>query len=323
MPKKPVEEKIAGNFTHKHILSLDQFDTKSLDILFKTTEKIIQRINQNKPLDTLAGKIISLLFFEPSSRTFSSFSSAAKKIGAQTVEYQNMTQTSSVVKGESLEDTVHTFESYSDMVIMRHPEIGSVNRAASVSSIPVINAGDGGGEHPTQTLLDLFTIYKKFYRLDNLTGVMGGDPLHSRTIRSLAKGLSLYKKNILYFLSPKELRLSSELVTEIRSTGTKVVEIHDEKDIPATAHFWYWNRIQKERFKNKADADRAAGKFIVTLKLLQKKGNKHMIIMDPLPRVDEIAVEVDHDPRAMYFAQMKNGWYVRMALLSLIFGEKL
>lgn len=305
-----------------HILSLSQFSPHSLTKLFNYTNKLIQRLDKREPTGALAGKIIALLFFEPSSRTFSSFSSAVKRLGGQTIEYQNMMETSSTVKGESLEDTIYTIQSYSDAIVMRHPETGSAARAAAVSSVPIINAGDGAGEHPTQTLLDLFTLHQRFGRLDNLVSVMGIDPLHSRTIRSLALGMSLFPNNTIYFLSPKHLAMAPEILKKIKKNGARVVEIHDAKDIPANSNFWYWNRIQKERFTNEKDYEKAKGAFTITRKLLKERGNKDMIIMDPLPRVGEIEVAVDSDPRAVYITkQMRNGLYIRMALLSLILGK--
>lgn len=319
MKNRIADELIKGDFVHKNILSLSQFDRKSLDLLFATTRKIITKCKQNKCPQSLAGKIITLLFFEPSSRTFSSFSSAIKRLGGQTVEYQNPMETSSAVKGESLADTIRVFESYSDLIVIRHQTEGTAQAAAEAARFaPIVNAGDGGHEHPTQALLDLFTLHQKFGRLDNLVGVMSTDPLHSRTIRSLALGLSLYPNNTIYLLSPKHLRMNPEVVKEIKKRGTKVVEIFDTKDIPTQANFWYWNRIQKERFSDTRDYESALGKFSITPQLLKEKGNKDMIIMDPLPRVEEIDPRVDEDPRAYYFHQVRNGLFVRMALLSLI-----
>lgn len=319
--KIPVD-KINGKFAGKDVVSLDQFDTRSLEKLFRRTEEIIKLSRKNKERKILAGKIIILLFFEPSSRTFASFSAAIKRMGAGTIEYQNPLQTSSAVKGETLEDSVKTFETYSDLIVMRHPEIGAAKKASKAVLIPVINAGDGGGEHPTQIFMDLFTIREKFGRLDSLIGVIAGDPLHSRVLRSFIAGLALYKNNTIYILSPKKLRLEPEFIDKYRKQGIKLVEIESEKDIPKNANFWYWNRVQKERFKNPLEYKKVIGKFILTPELLKERGNKDMIILNCLPRVEEIDVKVDSDPRAVYFtSQIKNGLYTRMALLSLILGK--
>lgn len=277
-----------------------------------------------KPSRLLEGKIVVLLFYEPSSRTFGSFSASVKQLGGQTVEILNPREFSSVSKGETLEDTIRVFEAYSDLIIIRHPKTGNVLKAANAASfVPVINAGDGGfGEHPTQTLQDLLTIHEKFRRLDHLVGVAGGDILYGRTVKSLIKGLALYPGNILYLLSPKELKLSKVDFLDFTKRGIKLIEIESEKDIPKNAHFWYWTRTQKERFKSLGEYEKVKNRFIVTQKLLNDFGNKNMILMHPLPRVGEIETNVDNDPRAVFLkSQIRNGMYVRMALLGLILGK--
>lgn len=315
--------KINGNFKGKDIISLDQFSSKDLQILFKLTPKM-KKIAQNaKPSKILAGNIITLLFYEPSSRTFGSFSAAIKQLGGQTIEIQNPQQFSSVAKGETLEDTIRVFEAYSDAIIIRHPEIGSAEKAAEFAqSVPVINAGDGIGEHPTQTLLDLYTIYERFGKLNNLTGVLAGDILNGRTVHSLIRGLSLFSKNTLYLLSPPQLRLSKTDFTNFSKRGIKLIEIESEKDIPKNAHFWYWTRVQKERFASLREYKKVKNRFVVTKELLKKYANENMILMHPLPRVGEISTEVDSDERSVYLrSQIQNGMYIRMALLALILGK--
>ena len=208
-------------------------------------------------------------------------------------------------------------DGYSDLIVIRHPENGSAKRAADVATAPVINAGDGSNEHPTQALLDLYTIQSRFGKLTNLKVLVAGDLLYGRTARSLLQGLSLYKGNTIYLLSPKQLRIDSVLLKRLRKDLT-VIEISNEKQIPDDCHVWYWTRIQKERIKSKKLLNELKNTFVVTNKLLEKKGNKKMIIMHPLPRVGEISTEVDSDPRALYFQQAKNGLYIRMALLALI-----
>jgi len=201
--------KINGHFKGKDIVSLDQFSTEDLRILFTLTRKMKQIAINNEPSYILAGNIISLLFFEPSSRTFGSFAAAVKRLGGQTIEIQDPQTVSSVSKGESFEDTIRTFEAYSDAIVLRHRIVGSAKQAAkTATSIPVINAGDGNNEHPTQTLLDLYTLYEKFGRLNNLTCLFAGDPLNSRTIHSLLRGLSLFANNTVYLLSPPQLQFS-------------------------------------------------------------------------------------------------------------------
>ncbi len=313
-------QKINGKFKGKDIISLDQFSPKDIAILFKLTKKMKKIAYNARPSSILAGKIVTLLFYEPSSRTFGSFGASVKQLGGQTVDILNPQVFSSVSKGESLEDTIRVFEAYSDAIVIRHPVAGTAKIAAATAKhVPIINAGDGIGEHPTQTLLDLCTIEEKDGKLDNLTGVMVGDLLNGRTVHSLLRGLSLYKNNTVYLLSPNELKLSKEDHQKFSSLGVKLIEIESDKNIPKNADFWYWTRVQKERLKSLENYESLKNKFIVTKDLVEKKAGKKTIIMHPLPRVGEIDPVIDDDPRAVYLsAQVRNGMYVRMALLSLI-----
>lgn len=317
------ENKINGKFKGKDIVSLDQFSPSDIKLLFSHVPKMKNIAANAKPSDILKGNIVTLLFYEPSSRTFGSFGAAIKQLGGQTVDILNPQQFSSVSKGETLEDTIRVFEAYCDAIVIRHPERGSVQKAADAAFfVPVINAGDGIGEHPTQTLLDMYTIYEKFGRLDNLTGVIAGDILNGRTVHSLLLGLSKYKGNTLYLLSPQQLRLSRDDFLFYTKKGLKLIEIEKESDMPKNAQFWYWTRVQKERFKDLEEYKKVNNKFIVTKELLDTYGNKDMILMHPLPRVGEIETSVDSDPRAVYLrSQIRNGMYVRMALLALILGK--
>ena len=321
--KLPPPEKINGKFKGKDILSLDQFSSEDLKILFSLTKRMKDIGFNAKPSRILNGNIVTLIFYEPSSRTFASFSASVKQLGGQTIEIQNPIQVSSVAKGESFEDTIKTFEAYCDAIVIRHPEIGSARKAAEAARIvPIINAGDGAGEHPTQTLLDLYTIYEKFNRLNNLKGVIGGDSLNGRAIHSLLKGLSLFKKNVVYLLAPKQLQLGKEDVLKFKRKGLKIIEIEKEEQIPKDANFWYWIRIQKERFKNLKDYQNVKNNFILTSQLLKKYGNRNLIIMHCLPRLGEVLPEIDEDLRAVYLRnQIRNGMYTRMALLALVLGK--
>lgn len=316
-------KKINGDFKGKDILSLDQFSTKDLEILFKLAYKMKVYAQNAKPLKLLAGNIVTLIFYEPSSRTFGSFSAAVKQLGGQTIEIQDPQHFSSVSKGETLEDTIRVFEAYCDVIVIRHPKSGSVIAAADAAEfVPLINAGDGTGEHPTQALLDLCTINERHKQLDNLVGVIAGDLLNGRTVHSLIRGLSFYKKNTIYLLSPKELRLSKEDYDNFAGRGIKLIEIDSEKKIPKNAHFWYWTRVQKERFASLEDYEKVKNKFVVTKKLVTELAGKKTIIMHPLPRVGEIDIEIDADPRAVYLrSEIRNGMYIRMALLALVLGK--
>lgn len=275
------------------------------------------------PCDIIAGKNVVLLFYEPSSRTRGSFDAATKQLGGQTIVVENPQQFSSVSKGETFEDTIRVFEAYSDLIVLRHPEEGASEKAAKIAKfVPIINAGDGKGEHPTQALLDLYTIYEKFGRLDNLTGVLVGDPLNSRTIHSLIRGLALYPKNTICLLSPKQLKLSKSDFKELSNRKIKLIELYDKKNMPKNANFWYWTRVQKERFKDLKTYEKIKDNFYLTKEFLNKYGNKNLITMDPLPRVGKIDMSVDDDPRAVYLtSQIRNGMYIRMALLGLILGK--
>jgi aspartate carbamoyltransferase len=313
----------ANDFTGKDIISLKQFTPRSIKKLFQITKHMADIAKHAKASDILKGNIVTLLFYEPSSRTFGSFSASVKQLGGQTIEIQNPTQTSSVAKGETLEDTIRVFEAYSDAIVIRHAIVGTAQKAAdAASSVPIINAGDGVGEHPTQGLLDLYTIYEKFGTLEGLTGVITGDILNGRTAHSLLLGLSHFKHNTVYLLSPQLLRLSRQDLSLYQKLGIRIIEITSEKEIPKDAQFWYWTRVQKERFTDLDAYEKVKNSFILTQKLLNTYGSQDMILMHPLPRIGEIDPEVDKDKRAVYFrSQIRNGMYIRMALLALILGK--
>lgn len=309
---------IKSQFKDKDVISLDQFDQKSILKLFKEAAKL-KKSNPKKLLSVLKGKIAGLVFFEPSTRTFSSNTVAFKRLGGQTVEHQNPLITSSAVKGESIEDMAKILEQYCDILVMRHPVKDTLKKVADAVEIPVINAGDGIGEHPTQALLDMFTIWEKFKKLTNLTGLMTGDMLNGRTVHSLIRGLSIFPKNKIYLLSPYQLRLSREEYQLYSKRGVELIEISKTSEIPPNCHFWYWTRVQKERFVDKKVYEKLKLSFILTKKLVLEKAGKNTLLMHPLPRVGEIDTEVDKDSRAVYLTtEAKNGMYIRMALFKLI-----
>ncbi len=316
-------EKINGEFKGKDIISLRQFDSSSIQKLFKVTTKMAEIARHAKHSDILYGNIATLLFYEPSSRTFGSFSAATKQLGGQTVEIINPSEFSSVSKGESLEDTIRVFEAYCDVIILRHPEKGAALKAAEIAQfVPVINAGDGIGEHPTQALLDLYTIYEKHKTLDNLVGVFAGHMRNGRTVKSLLRGFSNFKNFTAYLLTPTELKLSREDFEDFKKSGVNLIEIDSELDIPKKAHFWYWTRVQKERFTHLEEYEKVKNTFILTPQLIKEYASNDTIFMHPLPRVGEITRDVDEDKRAVYLrSQVRNGMYVRMALLALVLGK--
>jgi aspartate carbamoyltransferase catalytic subunit len=317
-------EVIHGDFQGKDIVSFDQFAVEDLYTVFNLARKMQRIVLNSEPSQLLAGKIVSLLFFEPSSRTFGSFASAIKRLGGQTLDIQNPDTVTSVNKGETFEDTIRVFEAYSDAIVLRHPRAGAACAAAEAAQfVPIVNAGDGTNEHPTQTLLDLCTLYEKFGRLDGLTGLLVGDALNSRTMHSLMRGLSLFEHNRLYILAPERLRLTRDDFVHIRSRGVELIELSSEREIPHDCNFWYWTRVQKERFSSLEEyKELAAGRFVATPELLAQYASKDMILMDPLPRVGTIDPLVDQDERAVYLrSQIRNGLYTRMALLALVMGR--
>lgn len=317
-------ETIQGNFRGKDIISLDQFTAEDLYMVLRAALNMKDLVLAGKPLQFLAGKIIALLFFEPSSRTFGSFASAVKRLGGQTLDIQNPETVTSINKGETFEDTIRVFEAYADAIVLRHPRSGAARTAAEAAQfVPVINAGDGTNEHPTQTLLDLCTLYERFGRLDHLNGLLVGDALNSRTMHSLMRGLSLFEQNRLYILAPERLRLTRDDYVAFSARGIELIEIASEREIPRDCDFWYWTRIQKERFSSPEEyQELAAGKFVATPELLTRCAKKDMILMDPLPRVGTIDPAVDQDERAVYLrSQIRNGLYTRMALLALLLSQ--
>jgi aspartate carbamoyltransferase len=323
MPNSVKDQTINGNFKGKDILSLDQFSPKDIEILFKHTTEMRDIALMAKPSDLLKGNIVTLIFYEPSSRTFGSFGASVKQLGGATIEILNPETFSSVSKGETLEDTMRVFEAYCDAIVLRHPIAGTAEKAAEAAErVPIINAGDGIGEHPTQALLDLYTIFENSKKLDGLTGVMAGDMLNGRTVHSLIRGLSKYKNNKLYLLSPNELRLSAEDHAKFKKSDIDIIEISSTDEIPDDADFWYWTRVQKERFKSTEEYEKVKNKFILNNKLIAEKAGENTIFMHPLPRVGEILPEVDSDKRAVYLrAEIRNGMYLRMALLALVLGK--
>lgn len=296
----------------KHIVSVDQFLNKSyLDFIFKQAKNLE---NKNKLPQTLKGLHFATLFYEPSTRTRLSFESAILKLGGTLVSTENAAEFSSAIKGETLEDTIKIVSSYVDAIILRHNVKGAAEIASNVSSVPIINAGDGVGEHPTQALLDLYTIKKELHKIEGLKIALVGDLLNGRTIHSLLPLLSIYKGIVIYLVSPKSLMLPRDLRNKLIKNGVEFKEFEEMEYILEKIDVLYMTRIQKERFKSKIEYEKVKNSYVINLKTLEKL-NKKAIVMHPLPRVNEIAPEVDKDKRAAYFRQAKNGLYIRMALL--------
>jgi len=301
------------------ILSVAQFDKELLERIFLRAREMREMVELNGSCDLLRGKVLTCLFYEPSTRTSSSFISAMERLGGSVIPITQGVQFSSVAKGESLADTVRVLEQFCDVIVLRHPELGSAKIAADYASVPVINAGDGPGEHPTQALLDLFTIREEIGTLDGLNVVMVGDLRYGRTVHSLTKLLLQYKVN-LRFVSPEILRLPLNIMNQVIDAGVDARETHDLSEVIEKADVLYVTRVQKERFADLTQYEEVKNYFEITPEIMSKAKSK-MIVMHPLPRVGEIHYAVDSDPRAAYFRQVKNGMYVRMALLAGVLGR--
>jgi aspartate carbamoyltransferase catalytic subunit len=307
-----------------HIIEVQQFkDRKLLEEIFSLAKKMElaeKRGNYNKL--TLSQKprkkILATLFYEPSTRTRLSFESAMIKLGGEVISTENASSFSSVAKGESLIDTIRTISFYADIIVLRHYQEGSSKIAAKVSKVPIINAGDGTGQHPTQALLDLYTIKKELGRIDNLKVGLVGDLLYGRTVHSLVYLLSQQKGIKFYFISPEKIKMPRNIINYLKEKKKiSFEETTDLKKVAPKVDILYVTRIQKERFRNIEDYNRLRGSYLIDKNILSLM-KKEAKILHPLPRVDEISVEVDKDPRAIYFKQVNNGLYLRMALLKMI-----
>lgn len=310
----------AGNgLTGMDILSVDQFDREKLAYVFARADEMRDMVSRVHGVDLLKGRVLACLFYEPSTRTSASFIASMERLGGSVIPITQGVQFSSVSKGETLVDTIRTLEQYADLIVLRHPEIGSARLAAEAAGIPIINAGDGAGEHPTQALLDLYTIQKEMGRIDGLKIAMVGDLRFGRTVHSLTK-LLLHFDVSLRFVSPEILRMPLSIMNEVRDAGLEARETHDVADVIENADVLYVTRVQKERFSDLGQYEEVKDQYIITPDLLQRAKDK-MVVMHPLPRVGEITPEVDTDPRAAYFRQMGNGMYIRMALLAAVMGK--
>ena len=314
----PLGEKRDGRFYGQHILSVAQFARVDLEYIFTVAEEMRTMVERIGSFDLLKGKVLANLFYEPSTRTSSSFIAAIQRLGGSAIPI-NEVRYSSVAKGESLPDTVRTLESYSDVIVLRHPETGAAATAARYARKPIINAGDGIGEHPTQALLDLFTIREELGHIDGLTVTMLGDLKYGRTVHSLARLLSLYRVKVNY-VAPGNLRMPSDLLAQLSKQGLRQCEPADWDATLGESDVLYVTRVQKERFENLDEYEEVKSAYVITPETM-KRAKQRMILMHPLPRVGEIDMEVDQDPRAAYFRQMEYGLYIRMALLAMVLGK--
>ena len=314
----PLGERGDGRFYGQHILAVLQFTRIDLEYIFAVAEEMRTMVERVGTFDLLKGKILANLFYEPSTRTASSFTASMERLGGSVIPISEV-KYSSVAKGETLIDTVRTLECYSDVIVLRHPETGAAQTAARYLRKPLINAGDGTGEHPTQALLDLFTIQEELGRLEGLNVTLLGDLKYGRTVHSLSRLLRLYGARLNY-VSPDILRMPSQLIQELKSAGIEQREYRELDEVLPHTDVLYVTRVQKERFDNPEDYETVKNAYVITPEILAK-AKAEMVLMHPLPRVNEISVEVDTDPRAAYFRQMEYGLYVRMALLAMVLGK--
>lgn len=307
-----------GRFAGRDILSVRQFTKDDLAYIFRVAHDMRMLVGRIGSFDLCRGKILANLFYEPSTRTSASFYAAMERLGGSVIAI-NEVHYSSVAKGESLPDTVRTLEAYADVLVLRHPAVGSAAEAARWCKKPVINAGDGIGEHPTQALLDMFTILEELGDVDGLTVTLLGDLRHGRTVHSLARLLANYNVR-LQLVSPPSLAMPPDLLGELDQAGVPLTVAADLDSVLGQSDVVYATRVQKERFANPADYEAVKDAFCITPATMARAKDK-MVLMHPLPRVGEIAIEVDEDPRAAYFRQIEYGLYVRMALLAMVLGR--
>lgn len=302
----------------KDILSGPQFNAQELNLIMNTAAYYEKRVLAGEVIRDMEGMVVATLFFEPTTRTRLSFEAAANRVGARVISLADADASSSA-KGESLLDTIRTVDGYVDVIVMRHPEKGSAELAAKVAVHPVINGGDGPGQHPTQALLDIYTIRKEKGFLGGQTITMLGDLKYGRTVHSLSYFMSLYN-NKMIFVSPEALKMPEHIIADLKARGAQFEETQDLEAALAVSDIVYVTRVQRERFADRAEYERLKGSYILNNKVLQK-AKPGITVLHPLPRLDEIAEEVDSYPGAAYFRQAHNGMYVRMALLGLTSGR--
>ncbi|MCL5804193.1 MAG: aspartate carbamoyltransferase [Candidatus Thermoplasmatota archaeon] len=298
------------------IVSIDDVSDSEMNEIFDLTDRMNESLESGKPITTMKGKILATLFYEPSTRTRLSFESAMQRLGGSTLGFSDV-KSSSVSKGETLADTVRMAESYSDIIVIRHPLEGSARLASRFTAKPVINAGDGSGQHPTQTLLDLYTMKKEFGKIDGLKIALIGDLKYGRTVHSLLLALSRFKVQVT-LVSPPSLRIPQHIISKVKDI-IKIEETDVISHVLPEADVFYATRIQKERFTDQNEYQSLIGSYSIDSELVSQM-KETAIIMHPLPRVDEINPSVDALPQARYFKQAYYGVPLRMALITLLLG---
>ncbi|MDR0840656.1 MAG: aspartate carbamoyltransferase [Christensenellaceae bacterium] len=306
------------DFKGLDILNGYQFTNQQLNHIMNTAAQYEKRVKAGEVIRDLEGMVVATLFFEPSTRTRLSFEGAINRTGAKCISMADA-KSSSSAKGETTADTIRTVDGYVDVIVMRHPEKGSAQQAADAAVHPVINGGDGAGQHPTQALLDIYTMRKEKGHIGGQTITFLGDLKYGRTVHSLGYFMQQLG-NKMIFASPDSLKMPEEITKDLRARGADIVETTDVKAALSQSDFVYVTRVQRERFDDLADYEKCKGSYVVNMELL-KSAKKDITILHPLPRVDEIALEVDDYAGAAYFRQAHNGMYLRMALLGLVTGR--
>jgi len=300
------------------ILNTAQFSLQELNLIINTAANFEKRVKDGEVIRNMEGQVVASLFFEPSTRTRLSFETAINRLGARVITIANAAS-SSVAKGESLADTIKTVDGYVDVIVMRHPMKGAAQLAADNASHPVINGGDGTGQHPTQALLDIYTIRKEKGTLGGYTVAFVGDLKNGRTVHSLGYFMALYG-NKMIFVSPESLKMPEDITADLKSQGAEIEETDDIIKALSVSDIVYVTRVQRERFENPEDYEKVKGVYIINREMINR-AKKGITILHPLPRVDEISTDVDDYEGAAYFRQAHNGLYVRMALLALVTGK--
>ena len=301
-------------FKLKNIISIKDFEREDIEYILDEASKMENVAKSREISEDLKGKILGLMFFEPSTRTRMSFETAMKRLGGEGIGFES-SGSSSVSKGESIADTAKMFEGYSDALVIRHELEGVSKFISDIVDVPVINAGDGAGQHPTQTLLDLYTIKKEIGEIDNLKIALIGDLKFGRTVHSLSNALGLFKNVKIYLVSPPELKMPQEVLHDINKTNVTWIETESIEDIIDDVNVLYVTRIQKERFGDINDYNKIKGAYIINKKMIE---GKDLIVMHPLPRIDEIDTDVDNTKYNKYFTQAANAVPVRMAILKTL-----
>jgi aspartate carbamoyltransferase catalytic subunit len=300
----------------RHIIESQQFDRAFLTELFQRAEELHAK-GWSGDLNRV---VLASLFYEPSTRTRFSFEAAMHRLGGHVVTTENAREFSSFAKGESLEDTIRVLSGYSDVIVMRHYEIGAAKRAAEIATVPILNAGDGAGQHPTQALLDLFTLQRRFRRVDGLKVAFVGDLRYGRTVRSLTYLLAKYRDVELVFVAPPVCQMHDDIKAYLDRNAVRWREESDLDAVLPVVDCVYMTRIQKERFLDKREYERADNVYRMTPENVARMRSE-AIVMHPLPRVNEIDPAVDADPRAHYFEQARNGLWIRMAVILYVLGK--